>query len=367
MFVCGSHQGTTRGVDRGPSLAENSSPRSSESGLKANELTRPTQNRPNDASATSTRRRASLSSFGIRAGRTVALFVCLTHVLIGCADEATSQAEDREVTRDFPLALYKLHKKPEMRRKLPKTLHEISGLAVASDGRLLAHDDERGIVYELNVKKGKIEKTFFLGRDVVTADFEGIAVAEGAIFLVTSGGTLYEAREGEDGEHVDYRTRDSGIGDVCEVEGLEFDPLDLVLLLACKTTRGSEFENSVAIFRWSLVDKRLATPPFIRVAEDRIREYMPTKGFHPSGIARHPASGNYFLLSGRDHAVVEITPSGVPVGATQLKSRRHPQAEGIAIDVGDVGDFDVVISDEGEDGRARLARYRARKRDVRED
>jgi hypothetical protein len=44
----------------------------------------------------------------------------------------------------------------------------------------------------------------------------------------------------------------------------------------------------------------------------------------------------------------------------------HEQAEGIAIGVGIVADFDVVISDEGDDGRARLARYRARARDVRE-
>jgi hypothetical protein len=49
-----------------------------------------------------------------------------------------------------------------------------------------------------------------------------------------------------------------------------------------------------------------------------------------------------------------------------LKSGRHEQAEGIAIGVGVVADFDVVISDEGDDGRARLARYRARTRDVRE-
>jgi uncharacterized protein YjiK len=325
-------------------------------------LTRPTPIVAGNAFAALRLSRANRSSLGNRARRTGTVLVCLMFAFVACADEVTPRAVGLEATQDFPLALYKLHKKPETRRKLPDKLQEISGLAVTPEGRLLAHDDERGVVYELNVRKGKISKRFFLGRDVVTADFEGIAVAEGAVFLVTSGGTLYETREGADEEHVDYQTRDTGIGDVCEVEGLDFEPLDRVLLLACKTTRGSELKDSVTIFRWSLVDKRLAEPPYIRVANDRIREYLPTKKFHPSGIARHPASGNYFILSGREHVVVEITPSGVPVGATQLNNGRHQQAEGIAIDVGDVGDFDIVISDEGDDGRARLARYRARRK-----
>ncbi len=331
--------------------------------LEANGLTSSAQIVASDVFAASRRGRAMYSSLAKRARRTGAVFFCLMNAFVACADEVAPQEEG---LRDFPLAVYKLHKKPEARRKLPKKLQEISGLAVASDGRLFAHDDERGIVYELNVDEGKISKRFFLGREVVSADFEGIAVAEGAIYLVTSGGTLYEVREGVDEEYVDYRIRDSGIGDRCEVEGLEFDPLDRVLLLACKTARGRELKDSVVIFRWSLVDEQLATPPYIRVAEDKIRKYLPTKSFHPSGIARHPVSGNYFILSGRDHAVLEITPSGSPVGATQLKSGRHEQAEGIAIGVGVVADFDVVISDEGDDGRARLARYRARTREVRE-
>jgi len=333
--------------------------------LDVNGWTSPAQIVVSDVFAASICGRAMYSSLAKRARRTGAVFFCLLNALVACSDEVPLQEEGIRVTRDFPLAVYKLHKKPEARRKLPKKLQEISGLAVASGGRLLAHDDERGIVYELNVDEGKISKRFFLGREVVSADFEGIAVAEGAIYMVTSGGTLYEMREGVDEEYVDYRTRDSGIGDRCEVEGLEFDPSERVLLLACKTARGRELKNSVVIFRWSLVDGQLATPPYIRVAEKKIRKYLPTKGFHPSGIARHPESGNYFILSGRDHAVLEITPGGSPVGATQLKSGRHEQAEGIAIGVGVVSDFDVVISDEGDDGRARLARYRARTRDVR--
>ena len=72
--------------------------------------------------------------------------------------------------------------------------------------RLLAHDDERGRVVEIDFPAGSIVKDFELGgpRGRVADDFEGIAAAEGRLYLVTSSGRLYEFAEGADGETVPY-------------------------------------------------------------------------------------------------------------------------------------------------------------------
>ena len=45
---------------------------------------------------------------------------------------------------------------------LPKSLKEISGLAVSQDGRLFGHDDERSVIYQLKPVNGKIIKKFIV-------------------------------------------------------------------------------------------------------------------------------------------------------------------------------------------------------------
>jgi hypothetical protein len=59
---------------------------------------------------------------------------------------------------------------------LPPDLAEVSGLALTSAGRLLAHDDELGRVAEIDYRSGVLVKRFMIGKAPVRADFEGITV-----------------------------------------------------------------------------------------------------------------------------------------------------------------------------------------------
>ena len=97
-------------------------------------LTRPTPIVAGNAFAALRLSRANRSSLGNRARRTGTVLVCLMFAFVACADEVTPRAVGLEATQNFPLALYKLHKKPETRRKLPDKLQEISGLAVTPEG-----------------------------------------------------------------------------------------------------------------------------------------------------------------------------------------------------------------------------------------
>lgn len=244
---------------------------------------------------------------------------------------------------------------PVDRVTLPHDLDEISGLAATESGRLLAHDDERGLVYEIDPVAGDIVKTFQLGAGDIRADFEGIAMEGTTVWLITSGGYLYQTSNGPAGASVPYRAVDTGLGARCEIEGLAYEPSGRVLLMACKTPLVRSLEDQVTVWRWSVEAGRLAADSMIAVplrALSRLRE------FHPSGIDRDPVSGHYLLVAANEREIVEITPAGAVVTSASLRRRDHPQAEGIAV----LPSGGLLISDErhrgsGGGGRATVSRY----------
>lgn len=251
------------------------------------------------------------------------------------------------------LDAFDLRSEPALEWKLPKRLREISGLAAIGE-RIFAHDDERAVIYELDPRRERIAKAFQLGDPPVSGDFEGLAVAGERFFLVTSGGWLYEAREGDDGAGVPYRAVDTGIGRKCEVEGLAFEPDDQCLLLLCKHSADHALRHFVAIHRWSLAKAAEPGPgELLVIPVEDIGARIGEEAFEPSGIERDPSSGNYFLVAAKQAAVAEVTPAGVVVSARRLEPGRHRQAEGITF----TPRGELVLGDEGSKNRARIAVY----------
>lgn len=233
--------------------------------------------------------------------------------------------------------------------RLSNRVREISGLAHTSDGRLLAHDDERAVIYEIDITTGDVIKGWAFGDTPARGDFEGIAVVADRVWLVTSDGRLYEGAEGEDDERVLFNTYGTGVGRKCEVEGLAYEPMDETLLLACKTPRTPELEGVVAIYRWSIASRALIDPP-IRIRKEEILKHLDRSDFHPSGIARDPQSHHYVMVAARQAALAEIRADGSVVAVRALQPRVHPQAEGIVIS----SDLTLLVADEGAARRARL-------------
>lgn len=256
-----------------------------------------------------------------------------------------------EVTLDA----YGFDRQLATRVKLPERLEEISGLALTQDGRLLAHDDERGTVFEIDPQTGAIVKSFDLAgrKGAVTGDFEGIAAAGDHVYLVTGDAHLYEAREGGDEEPVPCVVYDTGLGADYEIEGLAYEPRANELLLASKQTRGKSAKGALYIFRWSTETKRIADGEPIEIPVKEIASRIRGKGFNASGIERHPVSGHYFLVAGIQHAIAEVTPEGSLVGVQELSAEWHPQAEGITFGP----DQALIISDEGAGKRSHLTLY----------
>jgi len=244
--------------------------------------------------------------------------------------------------------------KPIARWYLPPELAEISGLAFTPDGRLLAHGDERSIVSEIDYRRGVIVKQFVLGKRPVRGDFEGIAVVGDTVYLMTSDGDLYAGPEGAKGAHVLYTVYETGLGRLCEAEGLTYDPDGHDLLLGCKNPRKKDLKGKLAVYRWQLPRGPLSSQPAIMADLKPIEKAADLKSVSPSSIDRDPASGNFVILSGPDHALVETTPDGAPITTHTFTPEEHPQPEGAAFGPDGI----LVIADEAARGRAVLTVYR---------
>ncbi len=239
--------------------------------------------------------------------------------------------------------------------KLPRELEEVSGLAMTGDNRLLAHNDERAIIYEIDYRKGSIVKAFQLSDTNYPAagDFEGIAATDDGIFLVTSNGRLFQCQEGNAGESVLFNVYTTGVGRDCEIEGLAYDHFRRELILICKEARSLEMEGLLALCRWSIENKQLDKDGQTVIPVDEFSRHIKGKKFNPSGIERHPESGNYYVVAARQESIAEITPGGKVVAVRKFPAKWHRQVEGIAF----AADGTLIVADEGAGRKGRLTLY----------
>lgn len=241
-------------------------------------------------------------------------------------------------------------------KKLSRRLEEISGLAVTAEGRVLAHNDERAVVYELDPLSGDILKAFSAGVGGIPGDFEGIATVGHRLFLLTSSGDLLETTEGEDGDAREYRVHRLGLSGVCEFEGLAFDAGHQSLLLPCKTTKKDGLQDHLVVLEVTLDPLRPYPIPRIFLPFEDLQRFDLKDRFHPSAIEVHPETGRAFLLSARQETILEVTTEGVLLAGRELRRKTHPQPEGITF----LPSGSLLLADEGQGKRGRITLYEAK-------
>lgn len=240
--------------------------------------------------------------------------------------------------------------------KLPKSLSEISGLALDARQRLFAHDDEKAIIYQLDYHEGRRVKKFALGKPAIRGDFEGIAVVKDEIYLIDSAGTLYAAAEGADNSTVSYGLTRTGLGERCEIEGMEYEHDTESLLILCKSPRQKALKGYVTVFRWSLEKNALDDGKTIQLDRNTLKDRMGFRAFHPSGITVVPGSGHLLIVAAQERALLELSADGELIAAIKLPTaKHHRQAEGIAL----TAKGDLLLADEGGGKRGRLGVYTA--------
>jgi uncharacterized protein YjiK len=243
--------------------------------------------------------------------------------------------------------------KPVARWLLPSELAEISGLALTPDGRLFVNIDESARITEIDYRRGTIIKQFFVGKQVLHEDFEGLAFGEDRFYLLSSNGTLYEFREGAAEEQVDYIKRDTRLGKECEFEGVAYDSTANALVLACKNVGAKGSKDMVVLYRYGLGESDRAEITELTIPYSEAIGKNDWKQLRPSGITVDPSSGNYVLVAAQEKALLELTPAGAVVFSRPLRGQ-HPQAEGIAI----TRDGILIVSDESVNAAATITLYR---------
>jgi uncharacterized protein YjiK len=285
---------------------------------------------------------------------------------VGLAAVATLSCGSRPAPGEGMLARYRLDRAPTSRVTLPAELHEVSGLAVTGDGRLFAHGDEHGVVYQVDPATGEVVKRFSLqpgaqqvdlgkkssdGR--VTGDFEDLAIVGDRFFLVTSNGALVEFREGPDGGAVPFTAYPTSLADGCEVEGLAHDPASDALLLLCKQMKDKAARHRVEIYSWSLRDRRLEAKPRLTVPFTSLAPLTGAKAFNGSALVFMPGGRSLAMVAGPQQVFAEIGLDGRPLTGGSLDRAAQPQPEGMAF----LPDGTLLVSSAGGKGQASIGAY----------
>ncbi len=262
---------------------------------------------------------------------------------------------------------------PDKLWKLPNNLREISGLSFSEDNKLACNQDEKGNIYIFNLKKGEVTKKIDIGDD---GDFEGIEIIGNNAWLVKSNGTLFRVK-GYLGNNPKVKEYNTKLKKKNDVEGLGYDPMYNRLLIACKghpyleEKSGKEFK---AIYSFDLETKELNLKPVLLVTMDSIKFYKDyntmaslgmellayfddAKGdlsFQPSGIAVHPITGNIYMVGSVGNLMLVLSREGDVLAMVDLRSRFHPQPEGICFSK----DGTLYISNEGDDEKGSIMRFK---------
>ena len=290
-------------------------------------------------------------------------------VALALAAAATLGCESPGAAPEGALARYEPGGRPAWRVTLPAELTEVSGLAVAADGRLFAHGDEEALIYQLDPRTGRIIKGFGLepGVDVpdlgkkprdgrVAGDFEDIAIVGDRFYLVTSNAVLLEFSEGAADTRVPFTAHATGLADTCEVEGLAHAAASGDLLMLCKEMREKGARDRVEIHAWSLAERRMDSTPRLSVPYSELSRITGTRGFNGSALEFTPGGRSLAIIAGPQRAFAEITAEGRPIAGGGLDRAELPQPEGIAF----LPDGTLLVSSEGGRGEATMNGYAAR-------
>lgn len=250
---------------------------------------------------------------------------------------------------------------------LHQQLKEISGLSFANNS-LYTHNDEKGILYELNPRNGKILTTQKFGKD---ADYEGVEVLNDNAYIISSKGNLLIFNlKNQETKHIKtpFSHRNN-------VEGLCFNtPNTNALLIACKgkTLHGKSSNTSKAIYLYDIEKQQLEKTPFVKITPHRLVSFFKNQyadssllkhqkkqlkyrltAFAPSGIAVHPKTGQLFILSARGSLLLLLNDRKEIDNLIFLDEKLLPQPEGICFD----NDNNLYISTEGKYNNAKIVKY----------
>ena len=241
---------------------------------------------------------------------------------------------------------------------LPSELKELSGLASYEAGRVIAVQDEDGLLFVYDLEKQQVTQRSRFGKD---RDYEGVALTDTMVYVLEKDGDLHRVKLPLKPEYDadKYETEFSYRNDT---EGLCYDPSEDRLLLVPKEEDldpDLRAENRRGIYAFDLADGKLVTQPAYVVDEIDLGQIIYGGDsdrylFKPSGIAVEPGTGFIFLLASVGKILIVLDRNSQIIHVELLDHKLFPQPEGITFDT----NGDLLISSESRPGRsASIVRY----------
>lgn len=228
---------------------------------------------------------------------------------------------------------------------LPGFLREASGLAIASDNYLLTHNDETREVFRINTIDKMIDRLVAIGEPTEDEDFEGIALNGHTLYMTNSRGivTLVDDLPFDEPDQTrPGHTIDTGLLEVCEIEGLHF--LDGELLLPCKEPYTAEHQDAIVVFATNLENGKWRR--LLHIPANKIPGLKSTKATAIDATEEH-----FYLIA--QQQLLVISRADLSVELYKLPKKRHFQPEGIAV----MPDGSIFIVDDSRRGRGTLTHY----------
>jgi len=251
---------------------------------------------------------------------------------------------------------------PDQTISLSSSLVEISGLSCFSDKKMMAVQDERGILYILDNESGDIERKIKFGKK---GDYEGVEYVNGIIYITKSDGTVLYFDFPEEGvEEVIAQNFTTPLSIQNDVEGLGYDPETGNLLFACKED-GEISEKAVKgkpVYAYNIQKAEFIMDPVLTIPHKKINKFCLDNGiepiskkmvFKPSGIAFHPITKEIYILAHTGKALIVMDRGGAITGYYQLNPGIYRQPEGICFS----SDGTLFISNEGRGRSGRVLRF----------
>lgn len=225
-------------------------------------------------------------------------------------------------------------KQSEWRVEMPFALKEISGITPYKEGELMAIQDEKGILFTVDINAGNITQQVHFGKD---RDYEDLCRIGDLVFILERDGDLYEYNFATRDTLIKYETIFNYRNDT---EGLGFDPDNNRLLITHKEGSPDGVilpEDTKCVFGFDLISKTVSPEPIVSIAQKEIGRIVGNGGkahkFKPSAVGIHPHSGHIYILSSIGKVLVVVDPSNNKIQHVQLLDPvDFPQPEGLTFD-----------------------------------
>lgn len=254
---------------------------------------------------------------------------------------------------------------------MPFALREISGLSVIDNDNVACVQDEEGSVFIFSLAKEEIQRRIpFAGK----GDFEELALVGKDAYVLESNGDIYHitdySAEGTPG----VKKLSTQLDKESDAEGLCYDKKNNRLLISCKGKAEEKGKTTKAVYAFDIGSQKLSNGPVFNISLKEIKDALSkTSGdkkskemkadeidqvFTPSGIAIHPLTGEYYVLSSQNNLLAVLDEQGKVSEVHKLKSELFTQPEGIAF----ASSGELFISNEGQKGMGNILRFEYEKK-----